>query len=85
MKLNLGWKDIIYIVSLIGVGAGWFVTNKVNKIKNEMKDQAQDAKIEAQAKEISELKDKTINAESHAKENFDNIVWIFRILELDVE
>ena len=90
MKISLGskeytftFKDVIYILGLVGMGCGWFVTARITKIKNEMKDQVQDAKIEAQAIEIKELKFENKKRDSYVKENADNIIWIVRILELE--
>ena len=90
MKISLGskeytftFKDVIYILGLVGMGCGWFVTARITKIKNEMKDQVQDAKIEAQAIEIKELKFENKKRDTYVKENADNIVWIVRILELE--
>ena len=90
MKVSLGskeyaftFKDVIYILGLVGMGCGWWVTARITKIENEMKDEVRDAKIEAQAVEIKELKFENKKRDSYVKENADNIVWIVRILELE--
>jgi len=92
MKINLGskeyvftFKDVIYILGLVGMGAGWFVDHKVTKFKNELKDSIQDEKIEIQAKEISKLKFENKKQEGYVKENANNIDWIVRIFVLESE
>jgi len=76
-------KDAVYIAGIVGVVIGWIVTARITKFKNELSDQIQDAKIEAQAAEIKELKLENAKQKEYVKENSDNIVWIVRILELD--
>jgi len=76
-------KDAVYIAGIVGVIIGWIVTARITKFKNELSDQIQDEKIEAQAAEIKELKLENAKQKEYVKENSDNIVWIVRILELD--
>lgn len=76
-------KDAVYIAGIVGVVIGWIVTARITKFKNELSDQIQDEKIEAQAAEIKELKLENAKQKEYVKENSDNIVWIVRILELD--
>lgn len=86
MKLKIGGsefsiRDIIYILGLIGIGAGWFVDHKVTKFKNEIKDQLQDEKIEMLAGENAKLRAENEKQKTYVKENADNIVWIVRVIE----
>jgi hypothetical protein len=90
MKINIGSKeyiltvkDVFYILGLLGVGCGWFIDAKITKFKNESKIQDQDAKIEAQAEEIRQLKKENQNVQGYAKQNANNIDWIIAIIGLD--
>ena len=92
--MNLTWakiKDYVYVLTLIGVGCGWYIENRVTKAKNEMKDIAQDATIAAQTEEIRELKKelREVKIDSqknkgYAKENANSIDWLTAIAGLDV-
>lgn len=77
------FKDFVYIIGLLGIGCGWFISASVTKIKNELKDEAQDAKIAAQAEEINQLKMENRKNEGYAKENANNIDWIIRVLVIE--
>ena len=77
------FKDVVYLVTIIGVACGWYVSLRITKIKNEMKDQAQDAKITEQEARIHELEFENKKIKGYAKENADNIIWLIRIWELD--
>lgn len=90
MKVKIGAKeygftirDIIYILGLVVMASGWFVDHRVTKFKNELKDQVQDEKIQAQSVEIRELKNTDVKQKGYVKENANNILWIVRVLELD--
>lgn len=76
-------KDIVYIIGLLGLLTGWIVDHRVTKFKNEMKEKQQDSKIQAQADEISSLKQTSTKNKDYAEENATNILWIVRVLELD--
>ena len=78
-KIWTKFKDVIYIISIIGIGCGWYVSYKISKIKNEMKDQRQDDKIEMLVEENRKLKLGSEKNKDYAEENANNIDWIIRI------
>ena len=88
MKIKIGnkeygfnFKDVIYILGLVAMGAGWFVDHKLTKFKNEMKDQMQDEKIALLEEKNDKLKFENEKQKEYVKENSDNIVWIVRVIE----
>lgn len=78
-------KDYVYILTLIGVGCGWFVDHRVTKFKNEMKDQVQDDKIAVLETENGKLKLESEKQKGYVEENANNIDWIVRIFVLEPE
>jgi len=76
------FKEVIYLVTIIGIGSGWYIQGSVSKKMNELKDQAQDAKIAEQEARIHQLEFENAKTKDYAKENANNIVWIIRVLEL---
>jgi len=81
------FKDVVYLVGILGIGCGWYVSAKISKFKNEVKDSQQDAKILALEEENNELKMEAQKNKGYAEENANNIDWIIRvfILESDSE
>lgn len=77
------FKEVVYIVTILGILAGWIATARITKFKNEMKDQIQDEKIEALAKENHELKLETQKQKGYVQTNTDNIDWIIRIFVVE--
>ena len=76
------FKEIIYLITIVGMGAGWYAQAKISKKMSELKDQAQDAKLEIQETRIHELEAENTKIRGYAKENADNIVWLIRVYEL---
>lgn len=76
------FKEAVYLVGIVGIGAGWFIQASVSKKMNELKDQAQDAQIAVQEARIHELESENQKIKGYAKENADNIVWLIRVFEL---
>ena len=76
-------KDIIYIITIIGVGCGWFVSYKITKFKNELKDQVQDEKIERLEARNEKLEFENIKLKEYVQENTNNIDWLTAIAGLD--
>jgi len=76
------FKEVVYLVTIIGIGSGWYIQGSVSKKMNELKDQAQDAKIAEQEARIHQLEFENAKTKDYAKENANNIVWIIRVLEL---
>ena len=90
MKIKIGNKeigftirDVIYILTLVAIGCGWFVSYKITKFKNELKDQVQDEEIAELKEENRKLKLETQNNKEYAKENANNIDWLTAIAGLD--
>jgi len=76
-------RDYVYILTLLGIGCGWYVDHRITKVKNEMHEQLQDVKIEAQAQEITRLNLVTKTQEGYVQENANNIDWIVRIFVVE--
>ena len=76
------FKEAVYLVGIIGIGAGWYIQGSVSKKMNELKDQAQDAKIAEQEARIHELEFENSKVKGYVKENADNIIWLVRVWEL---
>ena len=79
------FKEVFYIVTILGILTGWISTNRITKAQNVMENQIRDAKIESLVNENKELKLSTTKNKDYVEENANNIVWIVRILELDSE
>jgi hypothetical protein len=93
-EFNFGIRTIFVIIGYLVMAAGWYVDHRFTKLKNELRDEQQDAIIMAQkietdslklelTKQTDSLKDELAKQKSYVETNADDIVWIVRILKLD--
>lgn len=76
------FKEIVYLIGLIGIGSGWYIQASVSKKMNALENQTRDAKIAEQEARIHQLEFENTKITGYVKENADNIVWLVRVFEL---